>query len=196
MIFIIYIALFTFFRKKILFIESILNEYSHKAVTDTLTGLLNREGFEKEIKNKRCHTLLILDMDNFKYINDTFGHEIGDIVLKEFAWLLKENFKNDIIARWGGDEFLLCTDKTKNDIKKIIEKINDRLFQIQLQFDNKLIKRLSISVGGCADEKLDIQKRFNNADLALYKVKKSNKGKVLFFKEIDYIKIEKEDINK
>ena len=139
---------------------------------------------------------MVVDLDNFKYINDTFWHEQGDDVLKEFSWLLKKYFKNDVIGRWGGDEFLICTNKEKEQIKSIIDTINEHLKEIQKQFDKQLIKKLSASAGGCDNVKLDIQKRFNNADLALYKVKKLGKKGCLFYDEINYIKIEKEDLNK
>lgn len=58
-------------------------------------------------------------MDNFKYINDTFGHERGDEILIKFSKLLKKYFEDDIICRWGGDEFIVLTDKNKENIKKL-----------------------------------------------------------------------------
>jgi diguanylate cyclase (GGDEF)-like protein len=188
--------LFIIYKKKISLVHEIFTDYQEKATIDKLTDVYNRIGFENKIQNTNCNYLLIVDLDNFKYINDSFGHEIGDIVLKEFAWLLKKYFKNDIIGRWGGDEFLICTNKEKEQIISIIDTINEHLKDVQKQFDKKLIKKLSVSVGSCGNAKLDIQKRFNNADLALYKVKKTKKGNILFYKDIDYIKIEKEDINK
>ena len=191
-----YFIFFTVFRKKIIFIEKVINEYNKKALIDKLTGVYNRLGFENEIEEKECNYFLILDLDNFKYINDNFGHKKGDEILKEFAWLLKKYFRNDIIGRWGGDEFLICTNKNKDQIQSIIETINEHLKEIQKSFDKTMNKKLSLSAGACSNKNLDIQKRFHNADLALYKVKKSKKGHILFYNEIDYIKIEREDINK
>jgi diguanylate cyclase (GGDEF)-like protein len=191
-----YIMLFIIYKKKISLVHEIFTDYKEKATIDKLTGVYNRIGFENKIQNTNCNYLLVVDLDNFKYINDTFGHEQGDDVLKEFSWLLKKYFKNDIVGRWGGDEFLICTNKEKEQIISIIDTINKHLKDIQKQFDKKLIKKLSISAGSCGNAKLDIQKRFNNADLALYKVKKTKKGNILFYKDIDYIKMEKEDINK
>jgi len=185
-----YFIFFTHYRKKIIFVEKVLEEYSKKATTDKLTGVYNRRGFEKALEKSLCQHFLIVDLDNFKYINDNFGHEKGDEILKEFAWLLKKYFKNDIIGRWGGDEFLICTNKNKKQIINIIETINRHLQEIQKKFDKTLTKKLSLSAGCCDNPNLDIQKRFANADLALYKVKKSKKGNVLYYKDIDYIKIE------
>ncbi len=191
-----YFVLFTIFRKKMNFIEKVLNDYNQKATIDKLTGVFNRNGFENLTKNNHCKYFLIIDLDNFKYINDTFGHKKGDYILKEFSWLLKKYFKNDIIGRWGGDEFLVCSSKKKQQIIEIIKIINNNLQKIQKEFDDKLTKKLSVSAGACENDTIDMQKRFNNADLALYKVKKSNKGHILFYRDIDYIKIEKEDIVK
>ena len=196
LIFFFYFIIFTVFRKKIIFIEKVLEEYSKKATLDKLTGVYNRRGFEQEAEKGKYKYFLILDLDNFKYINDTFGHEKGDEILKEFAWLLKKYFKNSVIGRWGGDEFLVCTNKDKKQIISIIETINKYLQEIQKQFDKTLTKKLSVSAGCCDNQEIDLQRKFNNADLALYKVKKSKKGNILFYKDIDYIKIEKEDINK
>ena len=195
-ILIFYIMLFVLFKKKITLVHNIFTEYKEKATVDKLTGVYNRAGFEHKIQDQKCSHFIITDLDNFKYINDTFGHDKGDEILKEFAWLLKKYFKNDIIGRWGGDEFLICTDKNKKQISEFIQTINEHLQEAQKQFDKKLTKQVSVSAGCCDNPSLDLQKRFANADLALYKVKKSKKGNVLFYKDIDYIKIEKEDINK
>ncbi|WP_456471250.1 GGDEF domain-containing protein [Caminibacter sp.] len=189
-----YLMFFTVFRKKINFIEKVLDEYSKKATTDKLTGVYNRRGFEKALEKFPCQHFLIVDLDNFKYINDTFGHEKGDEILKEFAWLLKKYFKDGIIGRWGGDEFLICTNKNKKQIISIINTINKNLRKIQQQFDSKMEKKLSLSAGACSDKEAPFEERFKNADLALYKVKKTKKGNILFFKDIDYIKMEKKDL--
>jgi len=193
---IFYTILFVLYKKKITLVHNIFTEYKEKATVDKLTGIYNRAGFEHKIQDQKCSYFIITDLDNFKYINDTFGHDKGDEILKEFAWLLKKYFKNDIIGRWGGDEFLICTDKNKKQITEIIQTINEHLQEAQKQFDKTLTKQVSVSAGCCCDNSLDLQKRFANADLALYKVKKSKKGNVLFYKDIDYIKIEKEDISK
>ena len=174
--------------------EKAFNEFKQKARFDKLTNLYNREGFETEFKKVKYGTLLILDLDNFKYINDTFGHEKGDEILKEFAWQLNKYFKEDLIGRWGGDEFLIATNKDKKLIKEIAEKINCVLQKMQEKFDKNKSKELSLSVGG-ANNTITFEEKFKRADLALYKVKKLGKKGCLFYDEIDYIKMEKEDID-
>ena len=189
-----YFITFWYFNSKIHLLHKEFSEYEITALYDKLTGVLNRNGFEKAISEKECKVFLITDLDNFKYINDTFGHEKGDFILKQFASALKQYFKNDIVGRWGGDEFLVCTDKSKEEIKTIFELINTRMQAIQKTFDKKMEKKISVSAGGCSCMCDNFQKRFSNADMALYKVKKTGKGRVMFFEEINYIKFEKEDL--
>jgi diguanylate cyclase (GGDEF)-like protein len=109
--------------------------------------------------------------------------------------MLKKYFDNDLIGRWGGDEFLVCTNKSKREIIKIVENINKSLLFLQKRFDHDTKKILSVSIGACDNEKLPFEKRFTNADLALYKIKKSTKGNIAFYADLDYVKIEKDDLN-
>ena len=107
------------------FIQSIIRDISHRknmenaletqAITDSLTGLYNRRYFTKQLEllnsttdfSKSNYYFLIMDIDKFKWINDQYGHDIGDDILKIFGKRLKHNFRaNDLICRFGGDEFL------------------------------------------------------------------------------------------
>jgi diguanylate cyclase (GGDEF)-like protein len=103
--------------------------------------------------------------------------------LIEFANKLKTLFKNDLIGRWGGDEFLVCTKQSKESIEKNIIEINKTLNRLQIEFDKDMEKTLSASAGGYIDIGKSFEERFKKADLALYKVKKSQKGKCAFFDE-------------
>jgi hypothetical protein len=113
----IYLSLSTYILFKL---KNISGKIEKESFYDKLTNLYNRKGLDKFYDQNK--TLLILDLDNFKYINDTFGHKKGDEILIKFTKLLKEYFEGDIIGRWGGDEFIILTDKTKEKIKRIIEK--------------------------------------------------------------------------
>ena len=86
------------------------------AMTDHLTGILNRREaskillseYERALRNNSLFAVILIDIDHFKLVNDTFGHPIGDLVLKEFADVILKNVrKNDYVARWGGEEFLI-----------------------------------------------------------------------------------------
>jgi len=181
MIMYLFISTYIFFR-----IKQTTEKIEKNIIHDKLTGALNRKGLEKYFdENKK---FLLLDLDNFKYINDTFGHKKGDEILKYFALLLKKYFPNDIIARWGGDEFVILSDKTKGEIKINLEKINFLLEKIQKKFDKNMQKTLSLSCGG--SEAKDKEEKFKEADLALYKIKKTTKKGCVFYDELDYVKIE------
>ena len=185
-----YIIFIIFYKNKIYIIDEIYDEYKEMAFKDKLLkNVYNRDGFNINYNLKKYSTLLIADLDNFKYINDTFGHKRGDKILIDFGWYLNEYFSDDLIGRWGGDEFLIATNKNPEYIKKIFNEIKEQLLLKQKQFDKKLTKKLTLSVGGCKKENLVFEEKFEKADLALYKAKRLGKGKVLFFDEIDYIKI-------
>lgn len=109
------------------------NTISIMAYTDGLTGLFNRRRMEEliqiQIKRGADFSILMADVDNFKKVNDTFGHDRGDIVLIEIAGLLRKHLRsNDYICRWGGDEFaVLCPDLSDSDayiIQTRIEELN------------------------------------------------------------------------
>jgi diguanylate cyclase (GGDEF)-like protein len=192
---IITIIFFVIFRKADR-LEQIFRETEMKALKDPLTGLYNRDGFAKIYYDQmggRC-TLVIIDLDNFKYINDTFGHPRGDQVLKFVANLLRSYFPDSAIARWGGDEFILCTRLPVKEIKSRLYTIQKAIQDFQESFDPKMEKVVSISVGICADQNLSYEEKFKRADLALYKSKKKGKGLILLYRELDYVRIEKEDL--
>ena len=150
-----------------------------KAEYDALTGILNRRAFDQI-----CHTssekrqpiaLLLIDMDNFKFINDNYGHAGGDTALQELARILTETFRtDDYVARIGGDEFAAilphCTNGAANTIKKKILSVNEKLVNIK---DN--IKPVSVSVGVAFSATGFNEDLFKRADKALYIVKEKGK---------------------
>jgi len=185
-IMVIYLTISTFLFFKI---KDIGFQIEKETMFDRTTNLLNRKGIDKYFKKEK--TLLLIDLDNFKYINDTFGHQKGDEVLVYISNLLKEYFKGDIIGRWGGDEFIVFTDKSQEKVKRIIFKINNDLKKFQETFDKKLDKILSVSCGG-SNSHVNKDEKFKEADFALYEVKHTTKANCLFFCEIKCIKLEKE----
>ena len=149
-----------------------------KSEYDALTGILNRRAFDEVCaaseSNREPIALLLIDMDNFKSINDTYGHAGGDVALKQLAKLLKDTFRTvDYIARIGGDEFaailLNCPVPAAETIKKKISKINDKLAAFEE------IKSLSISAGVAFSDNGYSEELFKNADTALYLVKEKGK---------------------
>ena len=152
-----------------------------------LTSLYNRAKLdyilEKEIKYKKRYetslSLIIADIDFFKNINDTYGHIVGDIILKEFADILSKNIREtDYVGRWGGEEFLFIFPQTKDsdahivteNLRKIIEKHN---------FYNNIKITASFGINECKDE--NPTKCVSKADKALYEAKNSNRNCVKIF---------------
>ena len=149
-----------------------------RAENDALTGILNRRAYDQICKSsaeqKMSIALLLIDMDNFKSINDTFGHTGGDTALKALASILKDTFRNgDYVARIGGDEFAaILTDFKPEGFKVVTEKINyvnERLSQI------KGIEGASVSVGMAYSPSGYSEDLYKKADKALYAVKEAGK---------------------
>jgi diguanylate cyclase (GGDEF)-like protein len=159
----------------LVFSVSIILKYRKSSMTDELTGILNRRGIIKEAKKISVEsTLLFFDIDHFKKINDTYGHDFGDYVLKELTKLITQNIRNsDVFGRWGGEEFVLILRGTKYpDGLKVAEKIR----KIIENHDFKGVK-VTISIG-VAPFRGDLQKAVEKADEALYKAKNGGRNQV------------------
>lgn len=146
---------------------------------DALTGLLNRSYIMKQMRKrlKRSNgTLLIVDLDNFKGVNDSYGHDHGDLVLMRVAEVLQSCFrKTDCIGRLGGDEFVIYVDASLAD-DTLNSKVQEVVRQVTALSQQYPVSDLSISIGGCRCKKGDkYSEMFKHADEALYQVKKSGK---------------------
>jgi diguanylate cyclase (GGDEF)-like protein len=159
------------------------------ARTDPLTHLSNRRdilekmNYEKDRfeRNAKPFTIVISDIDNFKSINDNYGHYCGDYVLKTISKLFTTSLrKQDICARWGGEEFLLFLPETnlKGGLT-ISEKIRKEIANTKIKYKDVTLK-ISMTFGVCVYNKLvDINKCISKADKALYEGKHSGKNIVL-----------------
>ncbi|MBM3709930.1 MAG: GGDEF domain-containing protein, partial [Actinobacteria bacterium] len=162
------------------------------AYRDPLTNLPNRLLFNDRIeltiagskRNNRKFALMIVDIDKFKKINDTYGHVIGDrLILFVGSKIQKLLRKSDTISRFGGDEFLLLLPdiKSKEDAEKIAEKI---LLNFQEKFiisGKKFTATLSIGIAIYPDDGEDSSTLLKNADTALYDVKDSGRNNYRFY---------------
>jgi len=170
----------------------------HQAFHDPLTSLPNRRLFNHRLsgaiddarKNRSLLAVIFLDLDRFKKINDTLGHEIGDRLLQSLATRLEKCLReNDTLARWGGDEFTLLLSKinTKEDVIKIIERIFDSLkVPFELIDNHKLYIKTSMGVALYPNCGQDASTLLKNADSALNKVKEEGKNTYQFYtKKID-----------
>lgn len=159
------------------------------ALTDSLTGLPNHryaqyrliEEWETSLKSGNPFALMILDLDHFKNINDTYGHDVGDIVLKEVAAMLRKPLRTtDIVCRIGGEEFLvICRDTDSNSASNIAERLRRSVESGRIIAGQSEIK-ITISVGVASkDETItDVQSLMKNADLATYHSKSSGRNRV------------------
>ena len=160
------------------------NRLEFKAEHDALTGALNRNAFENMLTSSEEGQLafLILDIDNFKQINDNYGHMEGDKVLVRIADLMRENFRSeDSIFRIGGDEFAVVLFGIDENSKKIIQNKYDRINDALVEDAQKGAPEVTISAGVAFGTKLG-DTIMSQADTALYVSKNSGKACCSFFK--------------
>ncbi len=180
----------------ITFIESTNEIIKPSSSNDPLTGLPNRKLFDEygekmrklAIRNKKNISIAFIDLDNFKFVNDQFGHQIGDMVICEVAYLLRSNVReSDIIARVGGDEFIICLYgmKKHTHLKKFLDQLISQISSVCN------IERNSIDIGAsigaiitCTPESVKISEMVGMADKLMYKAKKAGKG-IVIVNEID-----------
>jgi len=173
--------------------EKLLQKMFEMAVNDSLTGLYNRQYMQnyllnlikkaKRNKNEKF-AVIFLDLDNFKSINDSFGHNKGDEILKEVANILKNSFREcDLVSRYGGDEFVIIVE---NPSFEVLDNLKSRLRNIiETEFKDF---EISVSIGfscfpkdisNVKDEEEIINKLLTIADNRMYENKKERKDKKL-----------------
>jgi len=160
--------------------EKLLAETNYKATHDLLTGLYNREAFEKNIISffdNKHFTLAFIDLDNFKYVNDTFGHDKGDEILVRTAKIMRNNLKGkDLVARIGGDEFVVAIrDCDKKCAKHLLGQLENKIKENFKEY------RVSASIGAVIypHDGDDYKTLLKKADEKMYEVKENGKGKVI-----------------
>ena len=170
---------------------------SYQASHDTLTGLINRREFENclttaidDIKNngEQTHALLYIDLDQFKVVNDTFGHVAGDALLKQLSELIQKSIRStDILARLSGDEFGVlverCDDERAIEVAEAIRgSIEDYRFEWQESFTNI---RCSIGIVMMTSENADVAGLMSSADVACYSAKDMGRNQIHMYKNSD-----------
>ena len=157
------------------------------SLIDTVTGIANRRGYQKYIRQKWAEykltkvtfSILIIDIDNFKNINDVFGHWAGDKCLAQLAKRLKVNLRGtDFLARCGGDEFIIVLPETEaQGAETVAQKMCEHVRQTRFLFRGERIP-LTISIGVSTVKKTDqsINTTFERADRGLYKTKENGRN--------------------
>lgn len=164
------------------------------ATTDPLTGLLNRRAFahryEREAarynRTNRPVSLLLIDLDYFKLINDKYGHSAGDAALRILADHLKQTsrFGTDDIARWGGEEFaVMLSDSGHQSALRVAERLRRQIETLKVKFNDELI-HLEASIGAIVCRKGEtLELAMQRADLCLRQAKSQGRNRVMAFPE-------------
>lgn len=174
-------------------ISAYLVELTQRSLTDPLTGLSNRRCLETEgykiievcRRNSTACTCLVLDLDHFKHVNDTFGHQAGDAALQAVSAVIKRNTRaSDICARFGGEEFTILLTSTTIDRAIILaERIRSEIEDTQITY-NEFSFYLTVSIGIAQLNIIDNTSRYaldegiKNADEAMYKAKNNGRNRV------------------
>lgn len=190
LLFFLLLILYFLFNYSIKIQNKTRDQLKYIANHDTLTGVYNRYSLNEEMlhrmEKKRNFYVFFLDLDNFKYINDNYGHLVGDKLLKEVAKRLKARlFKRDYIARNAGDEFIVLIDERDEEtVRTIAKKILD-IFSNNFKIDDiEVFTGVSIGISKYSKNKTTTSELLNQADMALYKAKEHKNSYVIFSKAI------------
>jgi two-component system, cell cycle response regulator len=166
--------------------RSVTLEY--EALTDGLTGMHNRRYFDDAMneyleqfrKIDKPIGLMILDLDHFKKVNDTYGHDVGDEVLRQIARCLQEFTRyHDVVARLGGEEFaVVAPNMSRESLFKLAERIRYAISSLNIKSGNVTL-RVTMSIGLTIwDQKETAEQLYKRADMQLYQAKRSGRNRV------------------
>lgn len=159
-------------------------ELTDKVMRDSMTKLYNKESAVKKIEKylynggrEGKHALLFVDIDNFKSINDKYGHKEGDRIIILFAEIMKRTFKKgDIIGRFGGDEFLVFV-KNYGAVIELEGLVKEFMTEVNNSFEDKLYTSVSIGIARYPENGMIYDELVKNADLAMYEAKSEGKNR-------------------
>ncbi len=174
-------------------LDSLNKEFREMAIRDGLTGLFNHrhakerldEEFERSLRFGRDLTVLFMDLDNFKFFNDSHGHQAGDEILQTLAGLMMKSVReSDILARWGGEEFIVIAPETSKEAgcllaEKIRMKVSEHAFPHASEQPLGLVS-LSIGISSRSDVTENAEKLVRLADDAVYAAKDSGRNRSIF----------------
>jgi diguanylate cyclase (GGDEF)-like protein/PAS domain S-box-containing protein len=172
-------------KSKVDELYSMTTSLEEKASLDQLTGIYNRDKFEKlftfmveqTLNSNKDLSLIVFDIDYFKEVNDTYGHQAGDSVLQDLARLILKNIKtSDIFARWGGEEFvILLPDTTVEGAYKFAEKLRTLIKEYPFESVDKITSSFGVGQLNEYENKMTL---FEKVDKALYNAKNSGRDRV------------------
>jgi diguanylate cyclase (GGDEF)-like protein/PAS domain S-box-containing protein len=168
------------------------DELAYQATHDALTGLVNRRAFESRLQRaldsasrQDCrHTLLFLDMDRFKAVNDSAGHAAGDALLRQLAVLLKKHLRDrDVLGRLGGDEFAVLLENTTPVHADVVsERLRDAVAGFRFTWQDQVFA-VGVSIGqvNFSDGTLTLRELMNRADKMCYQAKSKGRNRVAVY---------------
>jgi diguanylate cyclase (GGDEF)-like protein len=162
-------------------------------LTDAMTGLHNRRFLEEYAetlvsssqRRKSQLAILMLDLDYFKMVNDTYGHDAGDSVLKALAKTLQSSVRSsDLVIRYGGEEFLIIMQDAKaSDADRVAEKIRSAVEALKIQLSGTVLqKTISIGIADFPGDSETFWQAVKYADVAMYNAKESGRNRVVRFR--------------
>jgi diguanylate cyclase (GGDEF)-like protein/PAS domain S-box-containing protein len=175
----------------------LFRQLSYQASHDTLTGLINRREFENRLaaaldtirsNAEETHALLYVDLDQFKVVNDTFGHTAGDALLRQLAEQIQTQIRSsDLFARLGGDEFGILLERCSQDRAiKVAEAIRGSIEGFRFEWQGSFTTvRCSIGVVLVTSENADVAGLMSSADVACYSAKDMGRNQVHFYRDSD-----------
>ena len=178
--------------KPILESKILMEALKEKNLTDSLTGLYNRKYLDEivekqlalDVKNGSIYAIMFLDIDYFKMVNDTYGHDVGDDILRKLAITMKKSISsNETLIRYGGEEFLiLMKNATQESAKELANKINADFSKIIFNYGgDSFSKTVSIGYSFFPTDTDQFWKCIKYADISLYEAKSTGRNKVIKF---------------
>ncbi|MDO4188991.1 MAG: GGDEF domain-containing protein, partial [Lachnospiraceae bacterium] len=176
---------YSYIKNKLLSENSKLDNY---ATFYPLTNLLNRRSTDEKLKqlfdahyhDEDAFSIIMCDIDKFKSVNDTYGHDAGDFVLKEVAWILKDTVRDgDVVSRWGGEEFLIIVNSHKANAAILAERIRAQVEAHKYNYKNTEL-HITITLGVSSyHANTDIKSLIKSADQKLYRGKENGRNQVV-----------------
>jgi len=178
-------------------VSTALSSTQHAATVDKLTGVSNRQALlgalfnevERASRYHRALSVAFVDIDHFKAVNDTYGHAVGDVVLRGVAQAIKANLRaTDMVGRYGGEEFmLLLTETNVEDGAVLTEKLRHLVQRLRFSVDGNpnLSVTISIGIAGGVGQQLRVDQLVRDADAAMYSAKALGRNQTYIFAEPD-----------
>jgi len=185
---------------RIVELETQIARLREQLITDELTKILNRKGLMELLKPwarevgfqlnntdrrkalvVRALSLVFVDIDHFKKVNDTYGHQAGDVALKNIAKILRENVREvDIVGRYGGEEMIIgLIGANSEDAKKIADQLRQKIADTPIKSHDQIIKVTASFGVATLSADLNLDELIKHADEALYRAKNSGRNKVV-----------------